>query len=758
MNEVDMKVEKRGGFQEPLNIDKIHGHVSWAAEGLEGVSINEIETGAHIMFYDGIKTSDIHKALIQATIELIDEDSPNYTYAAARLLLLSLYKEVTGGELHYPHIRDYLAEGIAEKRLDKNLLEFDLERINEAVSPERDYEFTYLGLRTVADRYLIRRALKDGEEQGDIIEMPQHFWMRVAMGLALRDLYSDDLDPTARAIEYYDVMSRLEFLSSTPTLFNAGTKHSQMSSCYLNNVDDSIWDEAGEGQIGTGIFGTITECAMLSKFAGGIGTDWSFVRPMGSPIVSTNGISSGVVPYLKIFNDTAIAVNQGGKRNGAFAAYLEPTHGDFMEFCDLKRQSGDDRRRTHDIFPAAWIPDLFMERVRDGDMWSLFGHPYHAELHKLYGDEFKARYLELEKLGLYKKQVPAMEIWKKMLTRLTETGAPWVTFKDESNRRNPQSHVGVIGNSNLCTEITLNTSSEETAVCNLGSVNLARVNTEEDLRRVISTAMRMLDNVIDLNFYPSMKAETSNLRHRPVGLGVMGLSELLVENGIDWESEENLQFQDELFEMISHEAIRASALLAKERGAYESYEGSKWSVGMLPIDTARDQSSVLDWTETRRLIKKYGMRNSNTMAIAPTATIANIAGTLPGIEPRYERVHKKENMSGFFKVVDPSLRFGKPELCKESFEIDQKWLIRAAAVRQKWIDQSQSLNLFRRQGIKGVELSEWYFLAWELGLKTTYYLKNQMKKSTGGTVMSDEPKQEEVVMCSIDNPDCESCQ
>lgn len=740
MNYMEMSVVKRDGSVEPLQIEKIHKVTAWACDGLN-VSQSELETEAHLMLFNGIKTADIHEALIKSAATLISVENPDYTFVAARLLLQKLYKGVNNS-VEYPSLRSYVTRGIGEGRLNPELLEkFDCDRLNDAINPERDLLFQYLGLQTLTDRYLIRTKQANGNE---IIELPQHMWMRVAMGLAL-----NEDDPTTRAIEFYNVLSKLEFVSSTPTLFNSGTNHSQLSSCYLTTIEDSI----------DGIFSGIHECANLSKYAGGIGTDWTRVRPAGDEIVGTNGVSSGVVPYLKIFNDTAVAVNQGGKRKGSFAAYLEPWHPDFLDFCDLKKNSGDERRRAHDIFPAAWIPDLFMKRVKENGIWSFFSPKDYPELHELYGEVFEQRYIGLEKAGKARKQMPAIEVWKKMLTSLFETGHPWITFKDECNRRNPQDHVGVIHNSNLCSEITLNTSDAETAVCNLGSINLSRMENDLQLEQTIRTAVRMLDNVIDINFYPSMKAKYSNLRHRPIGLGVMGYMEWLVKNGGDWESEIHLQAADFLFEKISFIAIDSSCELARERGAYATFKGSKWDRGILPIDTARNSENHLNslWGDLREKVQKFGMRNSNVMAIAPTATISNIAGTTPCIEPIYKRTYSETNMSGSFLVVDPTLRYGHPELCKESFDIDQMWIIKAAAVRQKWIDQSQSVNIFVKAGIKGSQLAEIYMAAWELGLKTTYYLHSQ---STQLKVKQVETKEvEEVNFCSITSgPECESCQ
>jgi len=725
---MELQVVKRDGSVEPLSLKKIHAVTEWACQGLD-VSQSELETSAHLMFFNGIKTSDIHDALIQSAASLIGLESQDYTYVAARLLLQKLYKEVTGGGIQYPMLRGYIEKGVSEGRLTEDILEkFDLERLDRHIRQERDLLFTYVGLQTLADRYLIRETQKVGET-ARIIELPQHFWMRVAMGLAL-----NEGRPTERAIEFYEVLSSLQYVASTPTLFNSGTNHSQMSSCYLNTVSDEIGELGGD----KGIFNTITECANLSKFAGGIGTDWTRVRPAGDPIHSTNGKSSGVVPYLKIFNDTAVAVNQGGKRNGAFASYLEPWHPDLYDFCDLKKNSGDERRRAHDIFPALWMPDLFFKRVKAQGVWSFFSPAEFPELHELYGVDFENRYEQLEREGKFRRQLPAMEVWKRILTSLFETGHPWITYKDECNRRNPQDHAGVIHCSNLCTEITLNTSDDETAVCNLGSVNLSRIESSEHLRRVIRTAMRMLDNVIDINFYPSDKAKNANLRHRPVGLGVMGYMEFLVKNGIDFESAAHLDAADEVFEEFSYYAIEASCALASERGAYGSFEGSKWHRGILPIDTARYKDSRMDWASLRAKVSHFGMRNSNTMAIAPTATISLIAGTTQCIEPVFLREYSKTNLSGTFKVIDPTLKYGRHDLCKEAFEVDPRWVVRAAAIRQKWLDQSQSVNIFVKGDITGPDLAEIYMKAWEFGLKTTYYLR-----TLAAEVKEEEPKRDD---------------
>lgn len=750
-------VVKRDGRQEPLQIEKIHKVTEWATEGLD-VSQSELEMEAHLMFYDGIKTAAIHESLTRAASTLITKENPDYTFVAARLLLQRLYKDVTNG-IEYPHLDRYIHAGIVEGRLNPALKRYDLIKLDAAIDKTRDLQFTYLGLQTLVDRYLIREQQQAGKIAAPIIELPQHFWMRVAMGLALNEIDRDD-----RAIEFYNALSRFEFLSSTPTLFNAGTNHSQLSSCYLNTVEDSI----------DGIYGTIHECANLSKFAGGIGTDWTRVRGQGDPIRGTNGTSSGVIPYLKVFNDTAVAVNQGGKRLGAFAAYLEPWHTDLYAFCDLKKNSGDDRRRAHDIFPALWMPDLFFKRVEaDGD-WSFFSPNEFPELHELHGQAFEERYEHLEIIGAARSREKASVVWRKILTSLFETGHPWITFKDECNRRNPQDHAGVIHSSNLCTEITLNTSDTETAVCNLGSINLSRVPVE-DFERVTATAVRMLDNVIDLNYYPSDKARRSNMLHRSIGLGVMGYAEWLVQNGIAFDSEEHITQADYLFEDLSYHVIKASVDLAKERGRYATFDGSKWSRGLLPIDTAHPGAPLTNdfepfnkWDRLRDQIQRHGIRNSNLMAIAPTATISLIAGTTQCIEPVFRREYIKSNLSGSFIVVDPTLKYERDDLCKEAFEIDPLWVIKAAAARQKWIDQSQSVNIFVNEGITGQVLENIYMTAWKMGLKTTYYLRSQSVQVaspilSGNTIESvvqanQSSVSEEGETCSINNPDCESCQ
>ena len=745
-------VIKRSGRREVLDFSKVEGHVRWACEGLSA-SPEEVLARLDLMFYDGIKTRDVQRSTVMAAAQLITKNA-DYSYVAARLTLQEIYKEVTDTGLKYPPLDVYLEEGVREGRLDPRVLDpylFDLDELDAAIRPNRDLQFNYLGIQTIFDRYLIRETSKVRGQQGAVIEMPQHMFMRVAMGLA----FNED-NPTERALEFYNLLSSFDYMNSTPTLFNSATLHPQLSSCYLTYVEDDLDRIFVKGY---------REAAMLSKFAGGIGTSWTPLRSEGDIIKSTNGRSSGIVPYLKIFNDTAVAVNQGGKRKGAFAAYLELWHGDILEFLELREMAGDELRRARQIFTAGWICDLFMERKeQDGD-WSLFSPNEFPELHELHGEAFRQAYEAAEATGKAVRVVKAKWLWKELLNALYRTGGPWVTFKDECNRRNPQQHVGVIHNSNLCTEITLNNGPDETAVCNLGSVNLANhVNDDGNvdmvrLSNTVRTAMRMLDNVIDLNYYPTEDSRRSNLRHRPVGLGVMGYAEALLKSGIDWESEEQVAFSDVIMEAISFFAISASADLASERGAYQTFEGSLWSQGILPIDTARDKQSRLfsvdDWAQLREQARR-GMRNSNCMAIAPTATIANIVGTTECCQPIYERVSTKENLSGSFDVPNPLAKYNRPELVKTVWEVGQEWLVRAAAARQKWIDQSQSLNLYMNVNMRGRDLDALYTLAWRLGLKTTYYLKIQKPED----VEEDDNGSAEPApaLCSIDDPSCEACQ
>lgn len=774
-----LKVTKANGKTQTFDIKKIHKVLNRAAKGFNNVDVKLIEEELKRNIFDGISTKEISKALIMASKAYIERDI-EYSFFTASLLLDSIYREVFVDKFSEADFEkkyrssfvDNLNRGVEANRINPELLTYNLESITEALVPERDHELTYLGLQTLYDRYFIHV----NEEK---IEAAQHFWMRVSMGLALAEKKEER---EARAIEFYNILSQLRFVSSTPTLFNAGTTHSQLSSCYLSTVKDSL----------DHIFKVVSDNAQLSKWAGGIGNDWTNIRATGSRIEGTNGKSQGVIPFLKIANDTAVAVNQGGKRKGAVCAYLECWHFDFPEFLELRKNTGDDRRRTHDMNTAAWIPDLFMKRMLEGGDWTLFSPSDAPDLHDLYGAEFEAKYQEYEaktktgEIELFK-TIKASELWRKMITMLFETGHPWMTFKDPCNHRSPQDHVGVVHDSNLCTEITLNNSKEETAVCNLGSLNLARHFDREKndidrekLSTTIKTAMRMLDNVIDINFYPTAETKTSNLKHRPVGLGLMGLCDMLYMKNLDFASESAVDFSDEVMEFISYHAIYSSSQLAAERGAYESFPGSKWDRGIFPEDTidllekdrgqatAVKRGAKMDWTPVRESVKQHGMRNSNTMAIAPTATISNIAGCIPCTEPIYKNLYVKSNMGGEFTVInkylvedlkalnlwgDAIIRELKAhdgsvqkidaipihlrEKYKEVFEISPIWIIKHSAARGKWIDQSQSTNIFYR-GTSGKDISEIYTTAWKAGLKTTYYLRTlgatQVEKSTVSTV------------------------
>ncbi len=721
--------------------------------------------------YDGVPIEEVFKASILAARTLIEKD-PDYTYVTARLLLHTIVREVMGRDVQPADIQAAYAEyfpgfirkGVDNELLNPELLNYDLPRLAAALKAERDQQFDYLGLQTLYDRYFLHvRKTR--------IELPQSFFMRVAMGLALQEE-----DRNARAIEFYELLSSFDFMSSTPTLFNSGTLRSQLSSCYLTTVPDDL----------DGIYESIKENALLSKFAGGLGNDWTRVRALGSRIKGTNGESQGVVPFLKVVNDTVVAVNQGGKRKGAVCTYLETWHLDIEEFLELRKNTGDDRRRTHDMNTANWIPDLFMKRVMEKGHWTLFSPSDVGDLHDLFGAAFEHAYTAYEtkadngELKLFKR-IPAMDLWRKMLSMLFETGHPWVTFKDPCNVRSPQQHAGVVHSSNLCTEITLNTSDTETAVCNLGSVNLARhiVDGAIDhgkLRKTITTAMRMLDNVIDINYYAVQKAKDSNLRHRPVGLGLMGFQDALYEMRIAYASDAAVEFADQSMEAICYYAYWASTELAKERGQYSSYKGSLWDQGILPLDTLNllekarggyvevDRSSRLDWDALRAKIGQHGMRNSNCVAIAPTATISNIVGVDASIEPSFGNLSVKSNLSGEFTVINQYLvrdlkRLGlwddvmvmdlkhfdgslRPidrvpqdvkNLYATAFEVEPTWLVEAAARRQKWIDQAQSLNIYMA-GASGKKLDDTYKLAWLRGLKTTYYLRTMaathVEKST----------------------------
>ena len=785
--------------------------------------------------YDGVPVDEVYKAAILAARTLIEKE-PDYTYATARLLLHTIAKEVLGETVSLPELAaryadyfpQFIKKGVDNELLDERLLQFDLARLGAALKPERDLQFDYLGLQTLYDRYFLHVRKQR-------IELPQAFFMRVAMGLAL-----NEIDREARAIEFYEVLSRFDFMSSTPTLFNSGTRRSQLSSCYLTTVPDEL----------DGIYESIKENALLSKFAGGLGNDWTRVRALGSHIKGTNGESQGVVPFLKVVNDTAVAVNQGGKRKGAVCAYLETWHLDIEEFLELRKNTGDDRRRTHDMNTANWIPDLFMRRVMDKGTWTLFSPSDVPDLHDKFGAEFEAAYVAYEERAARgeiqpSKTLPAVDLWRKMLSMLFETGHPWITFKDACNLRSPQQHAGVVHSSNLCTEITLNTSDTETAVCNLGSVNLlqhlkdgtdangvaTKVLDHEKLKQTVSTAMRMLDNVIDINYYAVKKARDANLRHRPVGLGLMGFQDALYALRIPYASEQAVQFADESMEAICYHAYWASTELAAERGRYSSYKGSLWERGVLPLDSLNlleqargghvevDRSATLDWDALRQKIARDGMRNSNCVAIAPTATISNIIGVDASIEPCFGNLSVKSNLSGEFTVINQYLvkdlkRLGlwddvmvmdlkhfdgslrpidrvPPDvkaLYATAFEVEPQWLVEAAARRQKWIDQAQSLNIYMA-GASGKKLHDTYTLAWLRGLKTTYYLRttsathaekstvqsgrlNAVPTGNGGAhgmgardaaavvaplAMAAEPATD-VKFCAIDDPGCEACQ
>ncbi|NDY93057.1 ribonucleoside-diphosphate reductase subunit alpha [Ideonella livida] len=820
-----------GGQRVPLDEARLKALVESACAGLGAdVRPEPILAETRRNLYDGVPIDEVYKAAILAARTLIELE-PAYTRATARLLLHTIRREILGEELTQGEMAEryadyfprFIKKGVEAELLDDKLLQFDLAKLGAALDASRDLQFDYLGLQTLFDRYFLHI-----DEQR--IEMPQAFFMRVAMGLAL-----NEIDREARAIEFYNVLSSFDFMSSTPTLFNAGTRRSQLSSCYLTTVSDDL----------DGIYEALKENALLSKFAGGLGNDWTPVRALGSYIKGTNGKSQGVVPFLKVVNDTAVAVNQGGKRKGAVCAYLESWHLDIEEFLELRKNTGDDRRRTHDMNTANWIPDLFMKRVMEGGDWTLFSPSTCPDLHDLVGAEFEAAYTAYEakadrgEIKLFKR-LPAKDLWRKMLTMLFETGHPWITFKDACNLRSPQQHVGVVHSSNLCTEITLNTNDSEIAVCNLGSVNLAQHLHEgeqgktldlDKLRRTVSTAMRMLDNVIDINYYAVKKARDSNLRHRPVGLGLMGFQDALYQLRTPYASAEAVAFADRSMEAICYFAYWASSELAAERGRYSSYRGSLWDRGILPIDSLEllaqarggylevDRSMSLDWDALRRQIAVHGMRNSNCVAIAPTATISNIIGVDASIEPAFSNLSVKSNLSGEFTVVneylvrdlkalglwdnvmvmdlkhyDGSLRRidRVPEELKRlyatAFEVEAGWLVEAASRRQKWIDQAQSLNLYLA-GASGKKLDETYKLAWVRGLKTTYYLRTMgathAEKSTiaagqlnavsagagGGMSALDRAAQQaqamlaaeagpatDIKFCGVDDPTCEACQ
>ncbi|RZS46841.1 ribonucleoside-diphosphate reductase alpha chain [Sphaerotilus mobilis] len=753
------------GQRVPLNLAQLSGIIEAACANLGSeVVAAPVLAETRRNLYDGVPIDEVYKAAILAARTLIEKD-PAYTRVTARLLMHTIRREVLGDEVtqgemgarYAEYFPAFIKKGIEAELLDERLAQYDLARLGAALKAERDLDFDYLGLQTLYDRYFLHvRKTR--------IEMPQAFFMRVAMGLAL-----NEVDREARAIEFYEVMSSFDFMSSTPTLFNSGTRRSQLSSCYLTTVPDDL----------DGIYEAIKDNALLSKFAGGLGNDWTPVRALGSHIKGTNGESQGVVPFLKVVNDTAVAVNQGGKRKGAVCAYLESWHLDIEEFLELRKNTGDDRRRTHDMNTANWIPDLFMRRVMEGGDWTLFSPSTCPDLHDRFGADFEAAYTAYEaradrgELKLFKR-IRAVDLWRKMLTMLFETGHPWITFKDACNVRSPQQHIGVVHSSNLCTEITLNTNDREIAVCNLGSVNLARHLIDGDhgkqidqakLARTITVAMRMLDNVIDINYYAVRKARDSNLRHRPVGLGIMGFQDALYQLRLPYASQEAVEFADRSMEAVCYHAYWASTELAAERGRYSSYRGSLWDRGILPQDSLKllaearggyvdvDGSATLDWDALRARIAQHGMRNSNCVAIAPTATISNIIGVDASIEPCFGNLSVKSNLSGEFTVIneylvrdlkklglwddvmvmdlkhfDGSLRRidRVPEDLKRlyatAFEVEPVWLVEAASRRQKWIDQAQSLNIYMA-GASGKKLDETYKLAWLRGLKTTYYLR-----------------------------------
>ncbi len=788
------------GERRPLDVAALLQTCEAACAGLgdgQGceVSARAILDQALKNLYDGIALADVGQALILAARTLIERE-PGYDRATARLLLASLNEEAAGPaaagnpSVDAEYFPVFIQRGIVAELLDPRLADYDLGRLAAALRPERNQLFGYLGLQTLYDRYFLH-------SEGRRIETPQIFFMRVAMGLALHEI-----DREASAIAFYDLLSSFDFMCSTPTLFNSGTRHPQLSSCYLTTVSDDL----------AGIYQSVKENALLQKYAGGLGNDWTPVRALGSRIKGTNGQSQGVIPFLKVVNDTAVAVNQGGKRKGAVCAYLETWHLDIEEFLELRKNTGDERRRTHDMNTANWIPDLFMQRVIAGGEWTLFSPVDVPDLHEKSGAAFKTAYETYEaaaaagRIRLHKK-LPAVQLWRKMLTMLFETGHPWITFKDACNLRSPQQHAGVVHSSNLCTEITLNTSDSETAVCNLGSVNLPAhlKNGEldrEKLARTVRTAMRMLDNVIDINYYATPKARNANLRHRPVGLGIMGFADCLHVLGLPYATEEAVEFADRSMEAVCYHAYWASTELAEERGRYSSFAGSLWDRGILPHESIRlledgrgeavavDRSARLDWDALKARIARHGMRNSNCVAIAPTATIANIVGVSAGIEPAYQNLYVKSNLSGEFTVVNEhlvrdlkaldlwddvmvaDLKYFDGSLARidrvpdelkaryaTAFEIDPVWLIEAAARRQKWIDQAQSLNLYLALP-SGKKLDELYKLAWTRGLKTTYYLRTlgaSQAEKTGGR---DEtaPAETAAKFCSLDNPECEACQ
>ena len=768
-----LTVVKRNGRIEPLDVTKIQKYTRDSVLGLEGVSQSELEVDAKLQFRDKITTREIQQTLIKTAVDKIDIDCPNWTFVAARLFLYDLYHRVNGFN-GYKTLREYLELGESENRIIKGMKEkFDLERLNKKIDANRDLQFNYLGIKTLYDRYLLKN------KKGEPIELPQHMFMGIAMFLA-----QNEQDPNHWAEQFYDLLSKFEVMAATPTLSNARTPRHQLSSCYVGSTPDNI----------EGIFDSYKEMALLSKYGGGIGWDFSKIRGLGSFIDGHKNAAGGVIPFLKITNDIAIAVDQLGTRKGAISVYLEPWHSDIFDFIDIKKNSGEERRRTHDLFPALWIPDLFMKRVQEDGLWNLFDSLTCSDLTDLYGEAFEARYIEYEQdPNITKETVKAKELWKRILTNYFEVGSPFLCFKDNANRANPNSHSGIIRSSNLCTEIFQNTQPNEcfirveyedgtiedfaeyqevitdcgikkssnkitstdsirgkkvfiaqresrdgkTAVCNLASVNLSKIHTKEDIERVVPIAIRMLDNVIDLNFYPNRKVKVTNLNNRSIGLGVMGEAQMLAESRIEWGSDQHLAKIDEIMEMISYNVIKASCELAQEKGVYNEFIGSHWSEGIFPIDKANNEAKklvdrgglfgfVYDWDNLRKEVKTKGIRNGYLMAVAPTSSISILVGTTQTIEPIYKRKWFEENLSGLIPVVAPNLSLENWNYYTSAYEIDQTLLIKAAAVRQKWIDQGQSTNIFIALNLaSGKYLNEIYMLAWKLGLKSTYYLRSQ---------------------------------
>ena len=797
------------GEKGPLDTQRLQTVITEACEGLEDVSASAIYEETLKNLYPGVKMEDVRTSLVMCARTMVEKD-PNYSFVTARLLMdtiraealgfLGIAESATQSEMHYRYaatLKPYIEKGVELGLVSPHLLEYDLGILGEALQADRDMQFTYLGLQTLYDRYFIH-------SNDTRFELPQVFFMRVAMGLA-----SNEENREERAIEFYNLLSSFDYMVSTPQLFNSGTLRPQLSSCFLTTVPDDLH----------GIYSAIRDNAMLSKWAGGLGNDWTPVRALGAHIKGTNGKSQGIVPFLKVVNDTAVAVNQGGKRKGAVCAYLETWHLDIEEFLELRKNTGDERRRAHDMNTANWIPDLFMKRVSNDQDWTLFSPNNVPDLHDLHGRAFEEAYIEYERKAIageveVYKTVKASDLWRKMISMLFETGHPWITFKDACNVRSPQQHIGTIHSSNLCTEITLNTNKEEIAVCNLGSVNLMNHVTEsgldqDKLKSTIKTAVRMLDNVIDINYYSVPQAKNSNLKHRPIGMGIMGFQDALYMQRIPYSSDQAVEFADISMEIISYHAIKASTDLAEERGRYESYEGSLWDQGKLPIDSLEilqkergeeyldvNMEQRLDWDSLRERIQLTGMRNSNVLAIAPTATIANIVGVSQSIEPTYQNLYVKSNLSGEFTVVNPflvrdlkqanlwdsvmvnDLKYYEGSVQKidrvpadikhiyaTAFEVEPRWLVDAASRRQKWIDQAQSLNLYVA-GASGKKLDVTYRMAWLRGLKTTYYLRALAATTTEKSTVSDNSLNkvssgEAAVVpqaCSLDDPECEACQ